>query len=258
MPTCSDTASALPPAPRFYSLDGWTVLHYPTVTSTNLLAANLAAWTAVRADVQTSGRGRFQRHWVSDKGGLWLSAVVPVGSDLATARLLPFAVGLAVCDTLREIGVMHLRLRWPNDVLANSRKLAGLLLDQFKPQLAVAGIGINVFNNPEVSDETLKDQTTRLADGLSRAPQLSELTAEVLRHLRRVVIELQSTGFEPMLARINALWDAPCRVELDLDREFHRGLFAGIDQNGRLLLRDDSGAQTAFAAYQVRHLQELP
>ena len=257
MPSPGHHSTTLPPNPERYTLDGWTIHHYPTASSTNFLAASLPTWSAVRADIQTSGRGRFQRHWVSDKGGLWLSAVIPVSSDSTAGSLLPSAIGLAICDTLLEIGVSRLRMRWPNDVLIDDRKLAGLLLDQFTPRLAVAGIGINVFNQPETSDSTLKNQTARLADVLSRPPELSELTAEVLRDLRRVVQELASLGFQSILTRVNALWGAPRKVELDLDGSLRRGVFAGIDQYGNLLLRDESGVQAAYTARQVRHLQEI-
>jgi BirA family biotin operon repressor/biotin-[acetyl-CoA-carboxylase] ligase len=99
-------------------VEDWTVWEYDSVTSTNLVAAELPAWSAVRAETQTAGRGRFQRKWVSDRGGLWLSAVVPTPSP--NGRILPLLAGVAVCDVLYGLGVRHLRLRWPNDVMACS------------------------------------------------------------------------------------------------------------------------------------------
>ena len=62
-------------------LAGWTLLEFNVVNSTNFVAGKLEVWNAVRADTQTAGRGRFQRSWISDAGGLWLSAVVPTGPD---------------------------------------------------------------------------------------------------------------------------------------------------------------------------------
>ena len=144
-----------------YVSDGWAVHEVPVTASTNLAAATLPVWEAMRADRQTAGRGRFQRGWVSDEGGLWLSAVVPAGADAAA---LPLAVGLAVCDSLRSLGLKRFRVRWPNDILVDDRKLAGLLVERFHPVAAVAGIGINVLNHPENCDPELKNQTVRLAD----------------------------------------------------------------------------------------------
>ena len=106
--------------------EDWHVHEIATTHSTNLVAAKFSAWEAVRADRQTAGRGRFQRGWVSDEGGLWLSAVVPTGPNAAEWRALPLAVGLAVCNALKSIGLSRYRVRWPNDVLVDDRKLAGL------------------------------------------------------------------------------------------------------------------------------------
>ncbi len=237
--------------------EGWHVHEVAVTNSTNLLAANLPAWEAVRADRQTAGRGRFERGWVSDQGGLWLSAVVPTGPNAAEARALPLAVGLAVCDALQSVGLQQFRVRWPNDVLVDDRKLAGLLLDQFVPGLAVAGIGINVFNRPETHDPALKNQIARLADLLATPPDLRRLTQIVLGHLRQVVEQIQARGFTSLLPRINQLWGGPRRVQLDLDGELRQGTFAGVGQEGELALLSEGGHKTTYHPWQVRHLQEI-
>jgi BirA family biotin operon repressor/biotin-[acetyl-CoA-carboxylase] ligase len=238
-------------------VEGWTLCEYATLGSTNLVAANMKAWEAVRADRQSAGRGRFQRTWVSDEGGLWLSAVVPTNPNSSSGRALPMAVGLAVCDALRGLGVQTLRMRWPNDVLVKERKLAGLLVDQFSPGLAVAGIGINVFNEPETSEPLLKNQTARLADLLAGPPTLRELAALVLRSLRGVIGEMEAGNFEALLPRVNRLWGRPRRVELDLDGAKRRGVFKGVDAAGRLILSSDSAEAAAYEPWQVRHLTEI-
>jgi len=238
-------------------LEGWRFHEYPVVGSTNLVAASFIAWEAVRADRQTAGRGRFQRNWVSDEGGLWLSAVVPTDAEGRARRTLPIAVGLAVCDTLRALGVKPLRMRWPNDLLVNDRKLAGLLIDQFAPGLAVVGIGINVLNQPEAADPTLKNQTTRLAELVSMPPSVHDLAGLVLKNLRGVIDELAAGDFRALPPRVSELWGQPRRVELDLDGKIRCGEFRGIDSEGRLILSDESGNGTAFDPWQVRHLKEI-
>ncbi len=237
-----------------YVSDGWAVHEVPVTASTNLAAANLPVWEAMRADRQTAGRGRFQRGWVSDEGGLWLSAVVPAGADAAA---LPLAAGLAVCDSLRSLGLKRLRMRWPNDILVDDRKLAGLLVDRFHPGAAVAGIGINVLNNPECCDPDLINHTVRLADLVQCAPPLRKLTQIVLRHLRSVLEDMQPNGFAAILPRVNKLWGNPRRVELDLDGELRQGTFGGIGTAGELILLSDTGEKTSHQACQVRHLKEL-
>jgi BirA family biotin operon repressor/biotin-[acetyl-CoA-carboxylase] ligase len=237
--------------------DGWLLHEIAIATSTNLLAAELTPWQAVRAGRQTAGRGRFQRGWVSDEGGLWLSAVVPTGPNPADWMAFPLAAGLAVCDALRSVGLKRLRLRWPNDVLVDNRKLAGLLIDQFAPGQAVAGIGINVFNHPETHNPGLRNQTARLADLIATPPDLRDLARVMLSNLRLVVGQIQAHQFASLLTRVNQLWDGPRRVELDLDGDIRTGIFAGVGDFGELLLLNDCGNKTVYHAHQVRHLREV-
>lgn len=234
-------------------IEDWTVWEYDSVNSTNLVAANLPAWSAVRADTQTAGRGRFQREWVSDEGGLWFSAVVP-----AEPAILPLVAGLAVCDALRELGVKNLRLRWPNDVMVGQRKLAGVLIDRFKPGVAVIGIGVNVNNNPAGRDASLQNQTERLADILAVPVSVENLMVLLLRHIRLLMHALNANEVSSLLSRVNGLWSKKSRVSLDLDGDIVLGSFEGVDAAGRLLLVDALGASVAYNFEQVRHLTEVP
>ena len=246
-----------PSRPSIARCEGWTLHEYQVVTSTNLLAAALPPWTAVRADTQTAGRGRFQRTWISDQGGLWLSAVVPLGREEAARRALSLVAGLAICDALQELRVPGLRLRWPNDVMVGDRKLAGLLIDQFISDAAVIGIGLNVSNRPEALDPTLKNRTAHLGEFLPKTPGLGDLAALLLRHLRIAVLELDRQGAPALFLRINQLWGDPRAVELDLDGSFRCGLFTEVDPAGRLRLTDAAGNSCFYEAHQVRHLTKI-
>jgi BirA family biotin operon repressor/biotin-[acetyl-CoA-carboxylase] ligase len=245
-----------PPVHKTISAGDWTVREFGEVTSTNLVAAGLPAWSAVRAETQTAGRGRFQRKWISDRGGLWLSAVVP--TQPCNSRFLPLLAGLAVCDVARVLGVHHLRLRWPNDVMVLEHKLAGVLIDQFQPGLAVIGIGVNVDNHPASCDASLQHQTERLADVLTTPVTVENLMILLLENIRSLVEELNAGKTRLLLARVNEWWGPPRRVELDLDGEIRSGWFVGVDDGGRLLLQDGQGAASAFEPEQVRHLTEIP
>jgi BirA family biotin operon repressor/biotin-[acetyl-CoA-carboxylase] ligase len=236
--------------PRRSTVAGWALLEFEEVDSTNLVAGKLNAWHAVRADTQSAGRGRFQRSWVSDAGGLWLSAVVPTGSD---RRALPLVAGLAVIESLKQFGVSSARLRWPNDIMVNDRKLAGLLVDTFSPQCAVIGIGVNVTNQPEKHDSALKDVAIRLADLVPQTPSLPKLTESILTTLRVVVQSYSSRGFSAVRDRINQLWGPPRQVAIDLDGVQQTGLFTGVDDDGRLLLQ----GQAPLQPHQVKLLREL-
>lgn len=245
-------------AGRECSCGDWTLHEFEVVDSTNLIAGRLPAWQAARADRQTAGRGRFQRPWVSDQGGLWLSAVLPVERNSTAWRLLPLVVGLAVCETVRKLGVGRMRLRWPNDVLVDDRKLAGLLVDCFQPGLAVAGIGINVHNHPELSNPALKGQSARLADLTTSLPELPVLAASLLQELRTSYLELQHAGASKILQRVNLLWEAPRPVQLDLDGTLVWGEFIGVDPRGRLCLQLATDGMRFFEPESVRLLRDLP
>jgi BirA family biotin operon repressor/biotin-[acetyl-CoA-carboxylase] ligase len=245
------------PEARVSEISGWTLHEFREVDSTNFVARALPAWNAARADTQTAGRGRFQRTWVSDAGGLWLSAVVPVAEKKESFQVLPLVAGLAVVEALKNAGVTSLRLRWPNDIMAGELKLAGLLLDTFDPRLAVIGLGINVTNHPASQDRSLRGTAARLADLLSEPPGLTELTVIVLEHLRRRVNQLAQGGFAPLRSLVNDLWGGTPRVNLELDKCFRQGVFRGVDDRGRLLLCDASGHTTVFATHEVKMLREI-
>jgi BirA family transcriptional regulator, biotin operon repressor / biotin---[acetyl-CoA-carboxylase] ligase len=239
------------------TFERWTIYEFAEVSSTNLVAANLGHWSAVRAEVQTAGRGRFERGWVSDAGGLWLSAVLPLGEGASKCRALPLVIGMAVCETIRQLGVNSIRMRWPNDLLVNDCKLAGILVDQFSPGSAVAGVGLNVLNSPEKHDKSLVGQTTRLADLMPRAPAPADLALRVLASLSQVWIELENFGAEKLLPRLNALWEMPRMAQLDLGGRHVAGIFAGVDACGRLQIRGARGALEIYEPHQVRLFREI-
>ncbi len=159
---------------------------------------------------------------------------------------------------MHSLGAVHLRLRWPNDVLHTSGKLAGLLIDRFVPDKVVVGIGINVANHPERYDPTLSGQICSLTDLVRPTPSLSELTASVLTALRSVWTQLQQPSPETLLSKINALWPSPLRVEVDLDGQLLHGSFHGVDLAGRLLLSLENGQRKSLEPHEVRLLREIP
>ncbi|WP_269799074.1 biotin--[acetyl-CoA-carboxylase] ligase [Geminisphaera colitermitum] len=166
---------AAPPSPPSVTLDGWTLHTAATVPSTNPIAGKqFSAWHALRALTQTASYGRTGRSWTSDPGGLWLSANLPCPATTPAERarwaILPLAAGWAVIDALTALGVTGLRLRWPNDIMTGSRKLAGLLVERFTPDTVTVGIGLNLTNSPEHAHPALAGTTARLADLLFPSP----------------------------------------------------------------------------------------
>lgn len=254
MPSASTLPALTSAAP------GWSLDVVRETASTNALAARLPAWHAVRADTQTAGRGRTGRHWVSDAGGLWISAVLPCPGPREAWSMLPLAAGWSLVAALADLGVADLRLRWPNDILLGRRKLAGLLVERHTADTAVVGIGLNVFNHPEDAAPSLRDATTRLADLVTLGDLgLNDLAAVVLRSLARAHAVLLAGEFGRIADDLNRAWGEPRLVSLTLADQPSAsiGLFIGIDRQGHLLLRDRADQTHTYNASQVALLREL-
>lgn len=238
---------------------GWTIHTTSDIGSTNSAASRLPAWNAVRAGIQTSGRGRTGRTWVSDQGGLWLSAVLPCEGARERWSILPLAAGWAIIGALKEIGARELRLRWPNDIMSGHRKLAGLLVERFTTDTAVVGVGLNVSNSPELAAPALRRTTSRLIDLVPGTHNLDELAVLVLRAIAKAHTLVARDEFNVIADDLNAQWSTPRLVAVTLNGHAHpfTGLFSGIDSSGRLRVSTDYSGIRCYDASQVALLREL-
>ncbi len=141
--------------PPFFHLLRFERIDSTNEEATRLAAAGAPAGTLVLADVQTAGRGRRGRTWVSPPGNLYCSLVLRPACAVAEAAQLGFAASLAVLETCRHFlaAGAALACKWPNDVLAGGRKLAGLLLESRGSGAGaldwlVLGVGINLASYP--------------------------------------------------------------------------------------------------------------
>ena len=118
--------NSTPPCPTPAEEEGpcgdWTYHEWAEAFSTNDLARTLPPRHIAVCRVQTGGRGRFNRQWIGEKGGLWASFTVPLdtpheaSSEICWGHL-PLVAGVALLDMLRDMGIRNTRLRWPNDLL---------------------------------------------------------------------------------------------------------------------------------------------
>lgn len=238
-------------------VDGWTLVFYPEVESTNDIAKKMPEWSAVRAEKQTKGRGRHGRNWQSGEGGLWISIVIPTSGPREKWETLPLTVGYTILDVLQKLGLKNGRLRWPNDIMVGDKKLAGLLVERFNDDTSVIGIGLNVQNHPALSDPSLKGLTTRLADLIANPPDIETLTAMLLRKMRQMQETIEKESWLAYWEKINASWELNRRVECDIEDKKIQGTFEGIDRWGNLLLKDDQNQTLILDAAQVKLLKEI-
>src|SRR5690242_10903743 len=140
--------------------EGYRLLRYDTVGSTNdaakaMARAGAAEGTLVWAGEQTAGRGRRGRHWVSPPGNLYLSLITRPAAAPARAAQLGFVAALALAEGVDALCglALEIRCKWPNDILAGGRKLAGILLESEITEnnaidFVVIGAGANLASQP--------------------------------------------------------------------------------------------------------------
>lgn len=227
-----------------------TIIRLGAVDSTQnvawgLVDENIADGTVVTAQSQHDGRGRRGRHW-HDEPGASLAASVILRPRLAVAALggLSFAAALAVAEALESEAGLAARLKWPNDVLVDRRKIAGILLESraIPAPVVVVGFGINL--SQRVFPAAIADRATSVALAGGRAPTADTLLDAVVRALAEWRLRLEREGFEPLRQRWRALADTlGRRVTID----GVEGLAVDLDVDGALLVERDGAVHRVVA-----------
>lgn len=228
-------------------------LHFrPVVTSTNDLAAELATagaeeGTAVIADAQTAGRGRYGRVWHSPPGaGLYLSIVL----KSPQSPYLTLMAGVAVAEAVRRSTGLPVEIKWPNDIVSPSgpsrrwRKLAGILAETTRVGAAmertILGIGINLRRVARPPD--LAPRASSLEEELSHPVDRATVLVESLASLAEWRLRLIDGDLGGVLSRWRALAPSSCGARVAwVAQERCEGMTEGIDDQGALLVRADSG-----------------
>ena len=140
----------------------------------------------ILADEMAQSKGRFKRSWHAPKGGLWMTLVMVNTLLPESSLLVPMAAGVSCCEVLRHYG-MTAHLKWVNDVLVDSRKIAGILTETFTghcsgEEYVLLGIGINVNN--DLFPPELSEKAASIKSCLNREVRISELAARLLAKLR--------------------------------------------------------------------------
>ncbi|HLK22223.1 MAG TPA: biotin--[acetyl-CoA-carboxylase] ligase [Bryobacteraceae bacterium] len=230
---------------------------HPSIGSTMTEASRLAAagcesGTVVGAEEQTAGQGRYGRVWHSEPGaGLYVSIILRNPFSQDSMPVVTLALGLAVSEAIQKACDVPCDLRWPNDVLVQSKKCAGILT-QLEGQAIVAGIGINV-NHPEFPAELSAIATSlRIASG--REQSRERLLVELIGSVTNYCALLEKEGREPILEMFSraSSFVYGRRVYVDQGAEILRGTTAGLNNAGFLMLQGDDGKQNVIIAGGVR------
>jgi len=222
--------------------------------------AELGDGAAVVALAQTRGRGRAGRSWQHVPGkGLALSVALRLGCDVRQAGVIPLAAGLAAARAVHALGVPSARLKWPNDVLVDGRKLAGVLCEVRRvggADAVVIGVGMNVLQTREEFAPELRASATSLALEGSDAG-IEDAAAGFLGELEPLWNELQEGDRARVLAEWSALaphWGEWLRVRTPAG--LVEGTAQRLDQDGGLVLRTAEGPETTVLAGDVTGAHE--
>lgn len=219
-------------------------------------ASALVSGSACFAEVQRRGRGRRGRTWqATPYQNLLMSFAWRFETGPAGVAALSLAAGVAVVRALRQYGVADLGLKWPNDVVWQGRKLAGLLADvqgeAMGPSLVIVGIGLNVRLAP--NDAAAIDQPWVDLQTLLNAPvDRNRLAALLLAELKRACEQYAVAGF----AALRDDWQQhhvhhQQPVQLLLANEIRHGWVDGVDDSGGLWLREADGRRRLYHAGEI-------
>jgi BirA family biotin operon repressor/biotin-[acetyl-CoA-carboxylase] ligase len=221
------------------------IIYHEELASTMDVAKDLARkgcpdFTTVIAGRQASGRGRLKREWHSAKGGLYFTVVLRPDLPPVLSFRVSFLASLTLARVLNEMFGVDVRVKWPNDLLVDERKLCGMLSELEAEADRVAfinvGIGINVNNDPS----TIEPAATSLKAILGRKVSIKDILA---RYLDAFEQRMQTAALD----RVIEEWKA-CTVTLNREvrvvttRDVFTGKAVDIDDNGALVLKCDDGS----------------
>lgn len=226
-------------------------IHFQTA-STNDVAMSMAASGGgsgcfCLAEQQTAGRGRRGRHWVSPlASNLYLSGVWEFYNGAAALEGLSLATAVAIADALKDLGVEGVRLKWPNDVLLNEGKLAGILLEMTGDPAGrcqvVLGVGINL-HMPAAAAAAIDQKWTALDH---RYPGISRnmLAGRVISRLLLMLLQFQEGGFAAFRERWQLLDGYKGQtVVIKTGAADIEGVADGVDETGGLRLITPAGVE---------------
>lgn len=231
---------------------GGKVYFHQSLDSTNTRACELgrsgcAEGTAVIADAQTGGKGRVGRRWESPAGvNLYTSIVLKPPVPPQSANNLTFLCAVALAETVARYIRRRPSVKWPNDVLVDGRKIAGILLEMDseadRVRFVVAGIGVNLNMKDGMFTGPLRNTATSVMEKAGSVVDRAEFARSLYSSVEKWYKVYLKDGFTPVLDEWKGYFEAagrPVRVA-----SFNRtveGICAGVDMDGALLVRTPSG-----------------
>lgn len=222
----------------------------PVIDSTNqyLLdrVGQLLQGAVCLAEYQEAGRGRRGRQWLSPFGtNLYLSMYWRLDAGMAAAMGLSLVVGVAIAEALQSLGAGEVKVKWPNDLYYQDKKLAGILIEMTgqagDAAHLVIGMGLNVAMAEQEGSE-IDQAWTNLAQACNGLPERNQLAATLIQRLHQTLEQYEQVGLDGFIERWNRLdnfLDRP--VKLLIGERVVEGVARGINGQGALLLETEQG-----------------
>lgn len=211
---------------------------------------------AVLAEQQTKGRGRRGKAWLSPFGrNVYLSLLVPFEKDPAQMLGLSPAVAITLCKTLHEYGVFGASVKWPNDILYNYKKLAGILIEMQATShdfsQVVIGIGLNL-ELPHNFQKDLDEHVIDIRTIMECKPERNKLIGKLIHNLLKMIETFQVSGlktFLPEWNKLDSFHNKPVRL-IHSSSEW-QGINQGITESGEMMLKLEDGQTRRFVCGEV-------
>ena len=205
------------------------------------------------AEMQTHGRGRFQRRWYSPFGqNIYLSLKYVFKKNISALTGLSLVCGIAVCNAIETVCQLpqDILIKWPNDIICDDRKLAGILVEieveTYELYSVIIGIGLNT-NMESDNHKEINQHYTSIKKLTGIYQDRNQLCSALISQLIDILSSFEEEGFNPFLTfwkKRDYLFEKPVRLKSGR-QEFH-GKGAGINEQGCLLLRLSDSSQRAF------------
>ena len=220
--------------------------------STNLQAKRLAGQgaaegTVVVADTQTHGRGRRGRTWFSPSGrNIYASMILRPPMAPSQAPQITLMTAVAVAKTLKQSVGLEARIKWPNDILVQGKKISGILneisTEMDMVDFVVVGLGINVNVRSKEMPEEIRTLATSIRIETGADHPRCNLLCDLLKEFEICYDQLKVDGFRPIMAQWRDLTDIIGQhVYVDVLGTRHTGMVEAVDDDGVLILRDGRG-----------------
>jgi len=224
---------------------------FEEISSTNFKAKELALkneehGTIVISQVQKKGRGRFERTWESPEGGLYFSIILKPKIETLKATLLPLIGALSVCNTISSIADLYVKIKWPNDVLINGKKVCGILLESESEKnnlkYVILGIGINLNTDMSILSPDIKLISTSISNEIGIKLNYFDFLNKLLINLDKYYKMFVEEKFESIIKEWKNNSDTiGKKVVIDTSTEKISGTAIDVDESGFLIVKTDVG-----------------